>query len=228
MSGQILTAISALQVIALALAAALTVVVPAYLVLWSRIKAAARDINGVGRKVNDHAAVLAGAGGLALRSAPRWNQLADPLSDGTLAPQRFNECGEECAAMEIARQHGVPLSADALRFLLGGAARAPITSAADLVRVMALCNVPAVSRDVAASAIAGELQACTAAGGVAIVLGNWVDPHVLHWILVTRADGAGCSANDPWGGRRRSWTWEAFRPLYAGEFVRSTRVPDPA
>lgn len=169
----------------------------------------------------------AGAGAV-VRHAPLWNQLADPLPDGTLPAQRFNECGEECCAMEISRQHGVPLSADALRFLLGGPGRGALTTAQDLVRALALCNVPATARDVAIAGVAGEIQSICSAGGSVMALGNWVDPAVLHWILVTRADGQGCSANDPWGGRRRSWGWAAFQAVYAGELVRSMRAPDAA
>lgn len=168
------------------------------------------------------------AGGAApVRPAPQWNQLADPLSDGTLPAGRFNECGEECAAMEISRQHGVPLSADALRFLLGGASRAPLTTAQDLVRCLALCNVPAAAEATSGEVVAGRLQEITAAGGTAICLGAWVSPGVQHWILVTRADAQGCGANDPWEGRRRVWSWTAFRDVYAGELVTSQRPPDP-
>lgn len=168
--------------------------------------------------------LVGGAGGP--RPAPLWNQLADPLPDGTLPPQRWNECGEECCAMEISRQHGVPLSADALRALLGGPRRSALTSAQDLVRCLALCNVPAEAEVDSPIDVAERLQAITARGGVAICLGTWVAPGILHWILVTRADHAGCGANDPWMGRRRVWTWVEFRAAYAGELVRSTRQPD--
>lgn len=169
----------------------------------------------------------AGGGGVAVRQAPRWDQLHDPLPDGSLAPQRWQECGEECCAMEISRQHGVPLSADALRALLGGPGRVALTSATDLVRCLALCNVPAAAEAVDDLGIAARLQAITKAGGTAICLGTWVSPSVQHWILVTRADAGGCGANDPWEGRRRVWTWAAFRESYAGEIVASTRTPDP-
>jgi hypothetical protein len=167
------------------------------------------------------------AGGAVARAAPLWNQLADPLPDGTLPAQRWNECGEECAAMEISRQHGVPLSADALRMLLGGPGRVALTSAADLVRCLQLCNVPAIAEAVDAGGVAATLQRITAAGGTAICLGRWVSPSIEHWILVTRADANGCGANDPWEGRRRVWGWTAFRDVYSGELVRATRTPDP-
>lgn len=168
------------------------------------------------------------AGGAAsARVAPRWDQLRDPLPDGSWPAQRWNECGEECCAMEISRQHGVPLSADALRALLGGPGRVALTTAQDLVRCLALCNVPAAAESVDAAGVAGRLQAITSTGGTAICLGAWVSPGVQHWILVTRADSQGCGANDPWEGRRRVWSWTAFRDVYAGEFVRSQRAPDP-
>jgi len=169
----------------------------------------------------------AAGAGVIVRQAPRWDQLADPLPDGSLPAQRWNECGEECAAMEISRQHGVPLSADALRALLGGPGRVALTTAQDLVRCLALCNVPARAEAVPAGDVAARLQDLTGAGGTAICLGTWVSPGVEHWILVTRADAGGCGANDPWEGRRRIWSWAAFRDLYGGELVSSQRAPDP-
>jgi hypothetical protein len=161
------------------------------------------------------------------RPAPLWDQLADPLPNGTLPFWRWEECGEECCAEVIQEQHGVSVIADALRAQLGGPQRRGLTTGADLVRVLALNNVAAAQSGPGAAQVAAALQAITDAGGSAIVLGHWLGPGVLHWVLVTRADAAGCGANDPWGGRRDTWTWPGFQAAYAGDLVHVTRAPDP-
>lgn len=200
-----------------------------------KIRGLLAAINGVGARATaaqelaKAAAAQLGGGAIpAARGAPVWNQLNDPLSNGMQPAWGAEECGEECCAMVVFAQHGVPVSADALRALIGGSARGPLTNGADLVAILAACNVHAQASSVQASKIAGELLTACQSGFMCIVLGRWVVASVDHWVLVTRADGAGCSANDPWGGRRRSWTWGAFRPLYSGQLVIVTRPEDDA
>jgi len=168
-------------------------------------------------------AAKAGGGG---GTYPTWNQLDDPGVGGVLPAGRYDECGEECCSIVIFGQHGVQTSADVLRTLIGGPARSPLTTAPDLVRILALNNVPASRELIDAAGTPAALQRITAAGGVAICLGTWVAAGVLHWILVTRADENGCGADDPWMGRRRVWNWENFRRAYAGDLVVITRHPD--
>jgi len=157
---------------------------------------------------------------------PTWNQLTDAGVGGVLPTGRYEECGEECCSMVIMQQHGVQTAADVLRTLLGGPSRGPLTTAADLARLLGMNNVTAAVQPADSAHVAQDLQDVCARGGCAIALGTFVAPGVLHWILVTRADNVGCGANDPWMGRRRIWTWEAFRPLFAGDLVVVTRPPD--
>jgi hypothetical protein len=96
--------------------------------LTQQVKANKRDINAVGSKVNE----VAGGGAMVpMRNVtlPVWDQLNDPLPDGSLPAQRFNECGEECVAEVIEWVHGVEIGADALRFLLRGPGGSAITDA---------------------------------------------------------------------------------------------------
>jgi hypothetical protein len=168
-----------------------------------------------------------GSGAARARGYPLWNQLGDPDPSGVLPVQRWNDCGEECCAELIARQHGVQVEADYLRFLLGGPRRLGQTTAEDLVKILALNNVAAEVQTPPAPALPVALQAATSKGMAVIVLGRWVAPGILHWVLCTRSDPAGMSANDPWGGVRRSWAWSDAERAYAGELVVVTRSPDP-
>lgn len=167
-------------------------------------------------------------GGATARPYPVWNQLDDPLPTGTLPSLGYEECGEECCAMVIAAQHGVEVEADALRAQLGGPGGQALTSAGDLVKILGRNNVAAVAISPAVDDLAAVVQAAIGDGRAAVVLGHWLAPGVLHWVLVTRADAAGCGYNDPWGGRRVVRDWADFRALYAGSVVEVTRRPDAA
>lgn len=166
----------------------------------------------------------AGAG--PARGAPLWNQLNDPLPTGALPSWRYEECGEECCAEVIYAQHGVEVSADALRAQLGGPGRRGLTTGADLSRILLRANVSSAVMEAAADNAPQQIQAATAERRMVIALGHWLDPAVLHWILITRADAAGCSYNDPWGGRRLSVDWHTFGQRYAGDLVVVLRAPD--
>jgi hypothetical protein len=162
------------------------------------------------------------------RAFPLWDQLADPLSTGVLAEQRYNECGEECCAEVIYQQHGVEVNADALRAQIHGAGGTGLTTGMDLVKILTRNNVPAVRHPWSLAEARVHLQASSAAGRAVIVLGRWISPTILHWVLVTAADGAGVSYNDPWGGLRIVIDWATFTERYAGELVTVTRAADVA
>jgi hypothetical protein len=167
-------------------------------------------------------------GGAAVRPAPAWNQLADPLSQGGLPAQRYQECGEECCAEVIYQQHGVEVSADALRARIHGAAGTGLTAGPDLVKLLGLNNVAAELHTWPVGEAPAHIQASAAAARAVIVLGTWISPTVLHWILVTAADSAGIHYNDPWGGLKLSIPWATFAERYGGQLVTVTRAPDAA
>jgi len=167
-------------------------------------------------------------GAAVVRPYPLWNQNDDPLPTGALPSQGYNECGEECCAEVIMAQHGVEVEADALRAQLRGPGGQALTTAGDLVKILGRNNVGAVALAPGQGELQGVIAAAAAEGRPTIVLGRWISPDVLHWVLVTTADAGGCQYNDPWGGVRRAVTWDELRAKYAGSLVEVTRRPDPA
>ena len=97
-----------------------------------------------------------------------------------------------------------------------------------MVKILGRNNVPAEMRTWPAADAPAHLRESAAAGRSVIVLGRWISPTVLHWVLVTTADPAGIGYNDPWGGLRQTATWAAFGERYAGQLVTVTRAPDGA
>jgi hypothetical protein len=226
MSTETLQAIGgALGVLIIAMLGYLTASVQAHTreIAANRAAAAARPAQPPPR--SPRATDLMGAGAVA-RAAPLWNQLNDPLSTGVLPAQRFQECGEECVAEVIYQQHGVEVSADALRAQLRGPQGQAITSGQDLVKLLARNNVGADLRTWPAAEAPVHIRESAAAGRAVIVLGRWISPTVLHWVLVTTADATGIGYNDPWGGLRQTATWAAFGDRYGGQLVTITRTPD--
>jgi hypothetical protein len=183
------------------------------------------DINGIGRKVQAHAEALAG-GGKGKVTLPLWDQLSDPLPDGTLSAQRADECGEEACAMVIWWVHGVEVSADALRYELRGAIGSALTNAAALVQLLTRNNVMAVQQTPQTGEVEKYLLNVVNAHRLAICLGNWVSPAVPHWVVVTTASANGVTVNDPWGGRRYNIAWPDFKRLYLGSLVDVHSLPD--
>ena len=155
-----------------------------------------------------------------------YDQLNDPNPDGSLPTGRANECGEECCAMVIQWAHHVPVEADYLRFLLGGARRQPLTTGPDLVRILALCNVKARVGSPATGELPAEVQRIVKGGGLAVLLGGWVDPSIAHWVVVTAASINGCTVADPWGGRSYNIAWSKAQGLYGGTIVEVLQRPD--
>lgn len=150
---------------------------------------------------------------------PTWDQERDPLPDGSLDPYRDTDCGEECAAMRIYYRTGRELSAGMLRLRLPGTrvdGRTTRDDIAFLLRSEGLRPSPIV---LPAYTLAGNLQAKAAAGVPSIVLGSWVSPHILHWLLVVQAGVTGIAVNDPFGGRRYFLPWDLVMQRYAGECI---------
>jgi hypothetical protein len=177
----------------------------------------------VGGAVKRNITLPGGAGIL-----PAWDQLHDPLPDGSLPPLRVNECGEECVAEVVYWVHGVEVSADAIRAAAISLAGGALTNAADLVAMLARCNVRAVAEVPQTAVIEKFLLNVVLARRLVIVLGDWVSKSVPHWVIVYNASPNGVTVSDPWGGRRYNIAWPDFKRLYLGAVVEVTSTPDLA
>lgn len=154
--------------------------------------------------------------GGALLNIPVWNQNQDPLPSGGPDPFHTTDCGEECAAMRIYYRTGIELPAGIIRQLIPGHEARGETSPAELVRVMRIFKLSPVSVPVRPAAVEGRLRAACDAGIPAIVLGEWLQQGVLHWVLVVAASSDGIHVNDPWDGARKTFSWPEVLSRYAG------------
>src|SRR5579859_2805667 len=132
---------------------------------------------------------------------PAWNQLNDPLPDGTLPSLRTQECGEEVASMMIMWRHGVPVSADALRALLRRVDGSALTTANDVAALLRMCNVSAGAINLDTPDAKAEMRGQTAAGRPVAVLVR-VPTGGYHWLCAYSSDDTHVHYIDPWGGMR--------------------------
>jgi hypothetical protein len=171
---------------------------------------------------------LPASGGAGKRNVtlPAYDQLHDPLPDGSLPPLRANECGEECVAEIVYWVHGVEVAADAIRVQARGLAGGALTTAADLVSMLAASNVAARAGIQDVGSIQKFLLDVVAGKRLVIVLGNWVSAGVPHWVIVYNASSNGVTISDPWGGRRYNIAWPTFTKLYLASTVEIISTPD--
>lgn len=76
------------------------------------------------------------------------------------------------------------------------------TTGPELVKVMHVLGLSPVIKYAAMNAVLQTVRRAVTAGVPPIVLGNWVSPSILHWVLVVGASDIGWVVNDPWGGQR--------------------------
>lgn len=170
-------------------------------------------------------ALLAGSGTSRTRaSLPVWNQLNDPLPDGNQDAFSTSDCGEECVAEVVYGLRGVVVSAGAIRYMLGGALRTGLSTAADLVSVLRIDNIPSAGVSCGWADALPLLERQSVAGQPSILLGTWLGGSALHWVVATTVADGVLHFNDPWGGSRRKMAYSDALPLYQGSLV---LVSDP-
>lgn len=157
---------------------------------------------------------------LTTAALPAWNQQIIERSDGSLAPGRYNECGETAVSSIVAAVWGVPVNPDAVRTLAGGPARGPLTTNDDLAAMLRSCNVASRSAQYPADQAWTQIETATADDRPVVMLGYWPTPGgALHWLVATSVGAGKVSYNNPWNGAR-SWIPQAdFLRLYAGQLV---------
>lgn len=118
--------------------------------------------------------------------------------------------------MRIYYRTGIELPAGTLRTLIPHHGDHGETSAQDLTFLMHLFGLRPVAVPISPDAVQIRLQHSIATGTPPIVLGRWLSPTTLHWVLGVAASVAGLTVNDPWDGTRRQYPWPLLTSRYAG------------
>lgn len=118
--------------------------------------------------------------------------------------------------MRIYHRWGLELPAGVLRTLIPNKQATGASSGQELVRLMRLFNMRPVALTLGADASVHLLSRSVLQGVPPIVLGYWVSPLILHWVLVVDTPATGVVVNDPWGGVRRFIPTDLYLQRYAG------------
>lgn len=151
--------------------------------------------------------------------APHWDQLYDPDQYGPADSAAATDCGEECVAEVVMSIHGQVVTERQVRERLGLPGSDGRSSAAQLAEVLSGYAVMAMPEYPVASGLRDVLRAQLAVNHLSLVLGYYVGPTALHWVVVRQSIGGRVRFNDPWGGllREESWVW--FLRWYGGSVV---------
>lgn len=121
--------------------------------------------------------------------------------------------------MVLAYRKGIALPAGVIRTLIPGHSDHGETTPDDLQRVLRLFGVGANAMELDVVDLRTALIGRIRSESPVIVLGNWLDPHVLHWVVAVGFGQGKLTFNEPFYGERRSEPWEWTIPRYAGEVV---------
>ncbi len=148
-------------------------------------------------------------------------QLIQSLPSGAETSTWYNDCGETCCSIVIRACRGVMVPPDVLRNTLLGSASSGLTSAADLVAILASAHVQSHSDSVPQDKVRQELTDSTQDGRPVIALGRWPTPGgVLHWLLVLYVDSQDVVHYiNPWGGVRSYLSVADWLTYSTGEYV---------
>jgi Papain-like cysteine protease AvrRpt2 len=131
---------------------------------------------------------------------PVWKQLGGLLPDGQPDPQQYNDCGETCVAMVVAAVQGIGLEPGYVRQQLGGPQRTGLTTSGDLALALATNRVSSRPDAKCCRAAWDALKVSWGNALPVIVLGHWLNPASLHWMLLYGYDGVNFQFIDPWQG----------------------------
>lgn len=162
--------------------------------------------------------------GRLLDGYPWWSQLRDPSPVTHLADvYATTDCGEECCSILIRGQTGEYTWAGGLRQELVPKRNSGITDGGDLVRLLANHQVHAERYRTVLSGLRDVVAGDIVRGLPSIVLGRWIAPSVLHWVLAIGYGNGAMLCMEPWQGILRAYSWHEVQSLATGDLVRVVR-----
>lgn len=158
--------------------------------------------------------------GQILDGYPWWSQLTDP-DPRTGRPDVFasTDCGEEVVSIWTAGKTGKYTDAADLRRALPGPRVDGVTSGGDLVYLLSLAGILAEAGVLPVRSLKAAVHEDIGEGQPLAVLGRWVSPVVLHWILGVGFGNDAFVAMEPWSGRMAAYRWSVVSSLAIGTVV---------
>lgn len=165
--------------------------------------------------------------GVLLDGFPTWSQNADPDPSGFADPFAATDCGEECCSIVLFAQMHTYTTAGQVRRAMPGHEKQGETTADDIAHYLEEAGLFPMSLHRNSAQLKSFLKYSLDRDMPSIVLGNFISPTVLHWVVVIGYGDDHCLYIDPWYGRLDAKHWKDFLALAEGDVVLS-RTRDQA
>lgn len=158
--------------------------------------------------------------GQILDGYPWWSQLLDP-DPRTGRPDVYasTDCGEEVVSVWLMGYKGLYTSASDLRRALSGSRVDGRTTGSDLAYLLRLRGVNGAESNVRPTELKGVVRAAVARSSPVALLGVWLAPGILHWVLGVGYGDDALIAMEPWAGRLVAYRWHVVESLATGSLV---------
>lgn len=157
--------------------------------------------------------------GRTLDGYPTWSQNADPDPTQGADPFAVTDCGEECCSIiQFALGLGYTTETQVRERMPGHSGHGE-TSAADIADYLEGVGCRVLHLAAAGESLQMLVKAYISIGAPVVLLGNWVSPNVLHWVIAIGYGNDHLLYLDPWDGRMKAIHWSSARTLYKGSFI---------
>lgn len=158
--------------------------------------------------------------GKLLDGFPYWSQLRDPSpSTHALDPYATTDCGEECVSIVIKRETREYTWAGQLRLELGPGRTDGRTDGVDLAHLLTKHHVPAERHADKLAGLHSTVITEVEHGRASILLGRWLIPTELHWVVAIGYGNGAMLCMEPWKGELVAYRWQVVHSLATGEVV---------
>lgn len=147
------------------------------------------------------------------------SQRLNLLPDGSPDPEWFNDCGEACVASVLLTLRGFMIPPGCLRAAEEGLKGPGLTNGPQLAHIATSIGLSAVYAAGSASAAWTICHHLRRVGRYAVILGEWLSPGALHWLLAYEGDRELVWCMDPWNSEWLGVDNRRFMRDFAGQLV---------
>jgi hypothetical protein len=162
---------------------------------------------------------MQGKDSMGVLNVPIIDQFVTIARTGAPDPFADSDCGEACAAMELYYWNLPVPSLSDIRNSIPGHRTYGQTDGPNLAEFMQGRGLGSHVEYTSVGRVEFRVKLAIDNGNPPILLGTFVAPDFLHWIVPTGFDNAQMMFNDPYHGRKRAEPWQWVVAQYRGEVV---------
>lgn len=159
--------------------------------------------------------------GRVLDGYPWWSQRLDTdPSTHVLDPYWAQDCGEECVAIVVMAKTRRYLTEQQVRNAIPGHQTTGLTTPSDLQLALQYYGVVSKHYLDAVESVKSAVVEQVDIGRPTLLLGHWIDPAVLHWVVAIGYGNGALFVLEPWAGRVAAYSWGEVHSRATGDELR--------